>query len=90
MGEFEGLGIDGLGVPGDEARRPSDVAGFVPLVTREEVLTREELVDGCALVGGGGNHGLEIGDGDGDVVAVETQNEPAQGDRVGAEDGLFG
>lgn len=87
MGQSKGLGIDGLGVSG-ETRGAADVAGLVALVAGEEELAGEKLVDESALVGGGGAHGLEVGDGEGDVVAVQAEDEPAQRERVGAEDGF--
>lgn len=90
MSQLKRLGLNSLGVPGDEANGPPHVAGFIALVAGEEELTGEEFMDGCALVGGGGDHGLEVGDGDGDEVAVEAEDDPAQINRVGAEDGLLG
>lgn len=44
-------------------------------------------MDESAFVGGGGAHGLEVGDGEGYVLAVEAEDDAAEGEGVGAEGG---
>ena len=53
----------------------------------DEELAGEDLVDESALVGGGagGAHGDEVGDGEGDEVVVEAEDEAAEGVRGVAE-----
>lgn len=42
-------------------------------------------MDDIALVGGGGAHGLEIGGGEREMLAVEADDDAAEGFGVGAE-----
>lgn len=79
MREHEGLGVDGFGVTRQVKGRAN--LGFVAaaLATGKEELAGEDFVDKGVLVGGGGGrtHGLEIGDGDGDEVAIEAEDNAA-------------
>lgn len=74
------LGIHGLGVP-NELHGRLHIA-FIPaaLAARHEELARQQFLDQSALVGGARGadaHGLEVGDGDGDEVAVEAEHDAA-------------
>jgi len=50
MGEREGLGVDGLGVTGQVARRADLALVGAALAAGEEVLAGKDLVDECVLV----------------------------------------
>lgn len=88
MREQEGLGINSLGVA-RQTRRSTDLAGLVALVPGKEELAGEDFVDQSTLIGGRaiGAHGFEISDGERDEVAVEADDDAAQGDGFGAECG---
>lgn len=80
MREHEGPGVDGLCVAWQFKWRSN--LGFLAaaLAAGEEELAGEDFVDEGVLVGGGGGgwaYGLEVGDGEGDEVAVEAENKAA-------------
>ncbi|GER37083.1 sodium/potassium/calcium exchanger 1 [Striga asiatica] len=86
--DYAGSRVLHFGVP-DQLRRWPDLA-LVPaaLPARYKELAGKYFLDQSALVGGtrgAAAHGLEVGDGDGYEVAVESEDEAAEGFRVGAE-----
>lgn len=88
MREHEGPGVDGLGVAWQFKRRSNLGFFAAALAAGEEELAGEDFVDEGVLVGGRGGgraQRLEVGDGEGDEVAVEAENKAAQGEGVGAE-----
>lgn len=61
------------------------------LSASEEELAGEDFVDQSAFIrgaAGSSTHGFEISDSDGNEMAVEADNEAAEGDGIGAEEGI--
>lgn len=80
MRKHEGSGIDGLDVARQVKGRANLRLLAASLAAGKEELAREDFVDKGVLVGrggGGGAHGLEVGDTDGNEVAVEAKDKAA-------------
>lgn len=76
--------VDGLHVPHEVQWRPDLPLLPSALAAGDEELALNDLVDEGAAVGGGGAHGLEVGYGLGEELAVEAKDDAAEGLRVGA------
>lgn len=89
MREEERLGIDDVGVSRQTKRTNLRRVSPQSLPSGEEKLTGEDFVDGSVFVRGRGGsaHELESGDSEGNMTAVETENDAAERSGVGARRG---